>query len=401
MPVYVRYIPPFMIMWGLSRILETRKKIFQDFKVSSYPVILFILFSAFYFWELAGILYSDDLKTGWNIFFSRMSLILFPFVLAIPGDKVLKNTKFLLKLFAGSTVVFIIFCFLYAFWRSVSFHDGAIVYNPHPQDGYWMSYYFGSFFAFKQHPSYLSMYVIISVFISFESLFDESIRKKLRVLWAVSGIFLLVSIYFLSSRFGILTVIILLPVYIIIKLKRMRKRFIAIISILIVVIGLLTIFRSNERVNIGLTAINNGSIKQKLIEDGRIIIWKSALKIIRNNLILGVGIGDVKNELVKEYVKIGDEELAAIKYNSHNQFLEILLENGIIGVLLFLAILGCLIVNAFSKHNLILGLFIIMMLIFFMFETVLYRLAGVTFFALFSFLLLHLSFKADDYYDKS
>jgi hypothetical protein len=44
---------------------------------------------------------------------------------------------------------------------------------------------------------------------------------------------------------------------------------------------------------------------------------------------------------------------------------------------------------ALNKKNILLGLFIISVIIFFIFETMLNRLAGVSFFGLFSFLLIY------------
>jgi len=390
MPVYIWYIPPFMVLWGLSRILESRGKGILRFPLKGYSTWLFILFIAFYFWQFVGIIYSDNIKTGWNIFFSRLSLFLFPFVLVTPGEKILRNVKLLLKLFAASTTIFIIYCFLYAFFRSIFFQNGHFVYNHHPPEGYWMSYFYGSYFSVNQHPSYLAMYVILSVFIAFESWFDKNLKILGRIVWLMTGVFLLISIYFLSSRSGILTIVLLLPVYFFYKLKQKRKGFIIALSILVILFALFPIIRSNERVKIVFNEISNGSFKQKAIQDGRVIIWRSAIQIIRNNLILGVGIGDVGTELMKEYQRIGDQDLIENNYNVHNQFLEVLLEDGIIGLLFFFAIFGCMLINMFSEKNLLYGLFILMMFVFFMFETVLYRLAGVAFFSLFSFLLLHI-----------
>jgi O-antigen ligase len=360
--------------------------------------VLFILFIIFYFWQLIGIIYSENTKTGWNIFLSRLSLFLFPFVLIAPGERIIRNIKLLLKLFAGSTTIFILFCFAYAFLKSVSFQNGLIVYNPHPPEAYWTTYYYGSYFSVNQHPSYLSMYVILSLFIAFESWFDKNIKIRERVFWLIIGVFLLISIYFLSSRSGIIASIILVPLYFFYKLKQKRKRkgLVVVLSILVVLFALLLVIRSNERVKLVLNEISNGSLKQKAVQDGRVIIWRSALRIIRNNLILGVGIGDVRTELMKEYKEIGNQDLIENNYNVHNQFLEVLLENGLIGLILFLAILVYLFYVAICQQNLLSGLFIMMMLIFFMFESVLNRLAGITFFPLFSFLLLHLKSKTNN-----
>jgi O-antigen ligase len=364
MPIYVRYIPPIMVLWGLSRILESWKNRTCYLRFKDFETWLFILFIVFYFWELIGISYSDNTKTGWNILFSRLSLVLFPFVLVIPGEKVLRNIKFLLKLFAGSTAFFILVCFFYAFYKSISFQNGILVFYQHPPEAYWISYFFGSYFAVYQHPSYLALYVILSVLISFESWFDKNLRIPGRVVWLMTGIFLLISIYFLSSRSGLLTAIILFPVYFFYKLKRKRKGVIITLSILVVLFALFPIIRSNERVKIGLNAISEGSLKQKAIQDGRVIIWRSALRIIKDNLIFGVGIGDVKTEMKKEYLRVGDQELIVKYYNVHNQFLEVLVENGIIGLIFFLALMGYMLRIAIYEKNFIYGLFLIIILVF-------------------------------------
>ncbi|HKK41195.1 MAG TPA: O-antigen ligase family protein, partial [Bacteroidales bacterium] len=124
-------------------------------------------------------------------------------------------------------------------------------------------------------------------------------------------------------------------------------------------------------------------------DDPRIIIWKSAYNLFRENKILGVGIGDVRNELAREYLKIGEKKMAEERLNAHNQFLGVLLESGLVGLAVFLSIFIVMLLIAIRERNLLYLLFIVISVIFFSFESVLYRLAGVTFFSLFSFVLLH------------
>ncbi len=81
--------------------------------------------------------------------------------------------------------------------------------------------------------------------------------------------------------------------------------------------------------------------------------------------------------------------MAKERLNAHNQFLEVLLENGVIGLLIFIIIFAVMLYISFLEKNILYGIFTLMIIMFFMFETVLYRLAGVTFFSLFSFILLY------------
>jgi len=175
--------------------------------------------------------------------------------------------------------------------------------------------------------------------------------------------------------------------YKIIKLK--KSRFI-LISTLIILILLFPLIRKNERVNILFEGFSKEQKFNLKNQDQRIIVWESAIKVIRDNFAFGVGVGDVKAELVKEYDRTGEYTLRKERLNTHNQFLEIFVENGVIGFLVFISLFGCLIYIAISDKNLLYGLFILMIFVSFMFEAILCRLAGVAFFALFSFLLLHI-----------
>ena len=64
MPLYIWLVPPFMILWGISWIIENRKLKLNFDKEHRQQNRLLILFVAFYLWQLIGILYSNDVKTG-------------------------------------------------------------------------------------------------------------------------------------------------------------------------------------------------------------------------------------------------------------------------------------------------------------------------------------------------
>jgi O-antigen ligase len=151
----------------------------------------------------------------------------------------------------------------------------------------------------------------------------------------------------------------------------------------------LPLIRNNDRINYVIQGFSNEENINIRKQDERILVWESAIEIIKKNPVLGVGVGDVRTELVKEYVRMGEDKLSQERLNAHNQFLEVLLEGGVISFLMFAFILGFMIFIAINEKNLLYGLFVIMMLVFFMFETILYRFAGNSFFPLFSFLLLY------------
>lgn len=391
-PTYIWFIPPFMILWGITWILDLRetKKVATWEKYRN-PIILFALFMGFYLWQFAGISYSAEKSTGWRFFLSRLSLFLFPLVLTIPGEKIKSSVVKLLRIFAACTTIFILICFGYAFFRSINLINGHFIFDPNPPEAKWFSYFYSYYFSINQHPSYLSVYVMLSVFIALESWFDKLLKTSLRIIWLFSAFLLMLSVYFLSSRTGIILLLALVPVYILIRLRGKSKIITIATLILVSLLAAIVTIKTNTRVNYIYSGIKSGTFKQVAVKDGRITIWEAALNPIKKNLIFGVGTGGVDSVMEKEYLKIGNEEMVKGKYNIHNQFLEILLENGLIGLILFISMIGFMIYITIEHRNLLYGIFILIMLVFFSFETVLNRLQGVSYFSLFSFLLIHVN----------
>jgi O-antigen ligase len=388
--INVKYLPPFMILWCIAWILENYSRFGQIFNNRKSYNLFFFLFVSYFIWDTISLLNTTDVKMGFSNLFSRLSLILFPLVLFYPGEKIKDNVRVLLKIFAISTCIFMLFCFGHALYRSINIHDGIWTFDPHSPKSFWLNYFYGSELTGSQHPSYVSMYVILSVFICFEIWFDYSQSLLKRISWFIPGILLIISLYFLSSRAGILICIILIPGYFIYKFNQLGRRKFSWVWIILIIIVVLPVILKNQRVDYLYGRLSNKQIGYERKQDQRFLIWESALKIAKENLVFGQGIGDAREELSREYARRGELAMAKERLNAHNQFLEVLLESGIVGLLLFLSIFSYLVYRALSQKNILLGLYIIMIAIFFTFESMLNRLAGVTFFALFSFLLLYL-----------
>ncbi|RLD41221.1 MAG: hypothetical protein DRI86_13785 [Bacteroidetes bacterium] len=121
----------------------------------------------------------------------------------------------------------------------------------------------------------------------------------------------------------------------------------------------------------------------------RFEIWKATLNVVGKNPLLGVGAGDIKPELYKEYdkIKTNTEEVEENHYNVHNQFLETMLGQGLIGFGLLLYILFVALQQAYQNKDHLLALFIIIIAVNFFPESMLNQQAGVIFFAFFYYLM--------------
>jgi O-antigen ligase len=389
LPVYIHYLPPVMILWVLFWIYENKSGLNKDIIVGNKAAILFLLFVVFYLWQIAGLFFAESLNVGFERLFKRLSILVFPLVLFYPGSRIINNINYIIRLFAVCTFVYVIYCFGNALHNSLSIQNHIWIFNPHPADYDYENFFYGYRVSYPVHPSYLSMYIILSILISLEALFDSSLKclKKAFYLTMVA-VFLLI-LYLLSSRAGMLSAVIILPIYFLYKLFRRFPKWIILLSFFLMVVIFLKIAWTNNRLSYNTDGITKTQPNEIIKRDVRYNIWRSAIGVIKDHFILGVGTGDASKNLTEEFLKRGYVNGFYDNLNAHNQFLEILLENGLIGLILFFSILTYMSYIAITEQNLILGLFIIATIIFFIFETMLNRLAGISFFALFSFLLIY------------
>ena len=391
MSLYVYYLPPLMILWCIFWLWENNFRIKKSMFLENKASVLFFLFIGFYLWQISGLLLSDSIGTGFERIFKRLSFLLFPLALFYPGEKIIKNINLIIRLFAIGTFIFIIYCFGHALHNSLSMLNGKWIFNPHPADYDYENFFYGSRLSDPVHPSYLSMYIVLSILISLESIFDNSLKYFKRGLYLTMIIVFVVLLYLLSSRAGMLSAIIVLPLYFLYKLSVRFPRWIIILSLFVMVIIFLRIAWTNDKLYYNYDGVTKAQPNEIFKNDIRNNIWKSAIGVIKRNFILGVGTGDATEELKKEFKSRGYVDGYYDNLNAHNQYIEILLENGIIGLILFLRFHFYIIFIAILERNLIYWLFILMMIIFFFFESGLNRLAGVSFFSLFAFLLLHVN----------
>lgn len=389
LPVYVSYLPPFMFLWGILWLFENNFKLRKSMFTGQNAGILFLLFICFYLWQISGLLLADNLESGFERICKRLSFFLFPFVLFYPGLRITENIKLLIRLFAIFTFIYLLYCFGNALKNSLVIQDGIRIFNPHPADYNYENFFYNLRLSYPAHPSYFSMYTLLSVLISLESFFDKSLNHFKRGIWLLFALIFLAGIYFLSSRAGFIASSVIIPLFILKKLYLKLSKWIVLSLIIISATVFFLVARTNKIINYSIEAVSKDKIEATIKNDIRVSIWKSALEVINQNLILGVGTGDASAELKKQFIKNGYSEGYYDNLNAHNQYLDILLENGIVGLIIFMTLLGFMIFYATTEENYVYLLFIVMMIIFFFFETVLNRMAGITFFSLFSFLLIH------------
>ncbi len=116
--------------------------------------------------------------------------------------------------------------------------------------------------------------------------------------------------------------------------------------------------------------------------------WKVALNIINENLLLGVGTGDVQKSFDEAYVNMNSKLAMEWRLHSHNQFLSITVAFGLFGLLWFLLTLIYPMFKLNMTFDYLFITFFIVSTISFFTEDTLETQAGVSFYVFFNSLFL-------------
>ena len=116
----------------------------------------------------------------------------------------------------------------------------------------------------------------------------------------------------------------------------------------------------------------------------RLLIWWYSFEITNDNLLFGVGTGDVKDKLLDKYREKQMYNALGLKLNAHNQYLETTLALGVIGLIVLLLILVLPAMYGMERKHYLLLIFLILIAFNFLFESMLETQAGVVFYAFFN-----------------
>ena len=120
----------------------------------------------------------------------------------------------------------------------------------------------------------------------------------------------------------------------------------------------------------------------------RLEYWKTALKIIRKNWIIGTGTGDVQLAFDQQYEKDNSILLKKNRLRAHNMYLTIWLTFGISGLIVFVGFLYSFIRINIKNKELIAILFFFVMIATFLIEDTIETQMGVSIISLFSGLFM-------------
>lgn len=375
LPFGKMYVPPFIVLFALSVLITPGfGKGLPDRIYKTY----LIAFAGFYLWHLAGMLWSTNWGYGLMDLEIKASLLVLPLLFLFAPVGLITRTflrNIILSFGAGIFLSVII----------SSLHSLLLFFET----GSFASFYYTQSSLFM-HPSYLSMYIVFFLFALYE--FRTSGSKTFWYIY-IPALILVFHLNLLSSKAGFLTFFMAL-VFISADLifRKKWKQILSMAILPVIVFGSSMFFfpASSQRVA---SVVNNiGKSTEELNNSGestadRILIWKTALRLASDNLLIGQGTGDVKDALIASYKKEGLTYPVRFNLNAHNQFIQSLVALGIPALLLLIFMLGFPLWHAVRKKELVYAGFILFFGFNILVESMMEVQAGIVFFAFWTVLL--------------
>lgn len=380
LPVLTNLLLLLGIAYGFAS-KETRLAFMQHIKKKA-----FWISSSIYLVYVVSLSYSINISKGIDELIVKLPLLCFPFLFSfIKLDK--KFFRTINRGYIISLTFTLLFCLIKQLFQSNTAQDFSLLYN----DNFGASLYFQAV--------YFGIFVNIGIAISLVELF-ESKKRLHQVLFAVSILFFFAFHFLLISKIaliiGVLTILIGAGVMVFRSVS--TKKTVLILSAgiaLIFVIGsqsksIQNRFQSIQTIEYRIDNPNpinhfNGtqSTENWNSVTARLATWECVIPAISETPIFGHGIGAGQDALMAQYSKksfiLGQNE----KFNTHNQYFDIALNSGLIGLFLVIIVLALVFIKAVKQKDIFSILIFTVIFVNALTENVFNRAQGVMLFALF------------------
>lgn len=365
-----------IILWAVFSIFSFKKThVNKCWKLIFLPIFYFVYFIGLFISEYPSFGFLEK----------KLSFLVFPLLFFLHNYSPIQRIKifkfFIFGLFSSGLI-----CLFFASNQSTSLQEGTLYFRANVLEGkgfmesilYGGNYFFGKHFSILHQTVYYAIYLCsgISVLLFIPGIFKKNVRLLLLI-------FFTLLIFLISNKASFIVVVMLYVVYLITaKLSLVKKGI-----ILFVILGMTTVFGLvNPRIKLAIAKVLDGEL---ILDENarygfktRILTWDAALFLIKERPVFGYGVGDVQLKLNKVYSERGYVHVLKNSYNAHNLWMQIWLENGLIGILL-LGVIFVLLIRQSIKMEQYQNLFLAFVLLFLVnafFESIFNRFSGVSFF---------------------
>lgn len=281
---------------------------------------LICVFFVFWFAIFLSAIFSGDTIKSLRVFFGQFVYRTAPLFVILYFFRKLKFVKLLLILCILSCSIDVVGSVL---------HQGV---------GPRLEGFFGS-------PMTLAGFLVITIPILFCSILDWKQKKTSLVVCVVFFMISFLGLLLNATRGAWLAIAITLPIVSILYDRSLKKIF----FLISLIAATSCIFMANPHLQQRAESITSTTFQSNT---ERLLMWNSAFNMFKDHPVFGVGIGQYAGKYIKEYKAVEAKE---IQRHCHNNFLQMLAENGLIGFLGFVYLFGYLLivslVNFFRHHN--------------------------------------------------
>ena len=358
-----------------------------------YPMQLYLV-------VVLGLLFTQNFREAGFELEKKLMLFFLPLFFVTSNELDENDRRFVFKSFILSAFLSTAVCLIYAVYRNyieghtVSYVYNALVNDIHlPGRYYYFNYWYFTYELFAQplgmHPIYLSMYLIMAGFLTVDLYWQQTITFWKRAALSIVIFYLFLIIVLLASRTQIAIAAIsgtIFIIYIAIKNGYLMR---GLLFLALMAVGGLFIVLKNPVIRERIIDSNkpNAHYSENKYGEGGLSLrtykWRYTMQAIKDSPWVGSGTGDAQDVLQTYYKKndftIGYEN----RFNAHNQYLQVLLEFGIVGLASLLV--GWLLpaISAFRRKDWLAFSFMLLLLLSCMTESMLEVNKGIAFFAFF------------------
>jgi O-antigen ligase len=361
-------------------------KAVQNASKNLYVILLWLLFLLY----IISIFFSKNQHEGFAILERKASFIILPLLIfAFPVST--SEIKKICELFVLGVLLAFIICIGYAFYQ--------VLFNSRELE---LFFYQKLTTVLNMNAVYMASYCIIALHIALY--FSKEYHK---VLVLIVSVLLIIFCVLLNSKMMLVCLCLGLIIFAFKKLSRLK----ALLTSSIILAGMFFIGvgvpkvkeRITLEVNSNMSVIKQDTFRYDTPFTGtslRLVFWRFSKEIIKENngWLIGVHTGDFQHLLNEKYkrtgIYTGNSELkdtGYLGYGPHNQYIEVLLSLGIIGLIIFLMLLILYLKKAWVTNNYLALQCILVFIFFFITESVLSVNKGVVVFLFFTLLFYNIN----------
>jgi len=344
---------------------------------------LFLFASSVFVLTVYGLLFTTNIKAGFFLLEKRLAIIVLPIIVlsseSLGKEKINKVAIiFVLSCFTAMT-----FCITRSFIKFMELYDyGYINHNFFTTD---------LITVLGISHVYFGLYLVISFVIITTMYFSKENKFATTMLYVLSSSYIFIFMILITAKMALISAILLFSLYVF----KTDRRLLAIKHITILIFGLTLLAyllmsinynvlnRLNEMISISDFNINNN---EQHYSSTRLGPWKCSVSLIKQYGLLGLGTGDVQESMNYWYQTHGLSNL--IEFESHNQYMNIILSYGLLGLFFFTWCMLALFRLSISEHYTLYLLFLLAICLSCITENVFDLNKGIILFAFFNSLFL-------------